>query len=108
MGLDRALKMSLLSEIYNAETALSLGLVTEIAPDTELEARSLALASALAARAPLAVRMVKTMMRRGLDLTLEQSLGDAALSVMITNPSQDVREGVQAFREKRVPIFQGR
>ena len=108
MGLDRALKMSLLSEIYNAQTALSLGLVTEVAPDAELESRSLALASALAARAPLAVRLVKTMMRRGLDLTLEQSLGDAALSVMISNPSQDVREGVQAFREKRVPTFQGR
>ena len=108
MGLDRALKMTLLSEVYDAQTAKQLGLVTEVVPDAELAARTLTLASALAQRAPLAVRLAKSMMRRSLDLTLEQSQGDAALSVMISNPSDDVREGVQAFREKRVPKFEGR
>ena len=108
MGLDRALKMTLLGEVYDAETAQRLGLVTETVADAELQARTLALASALAARAPLAVRLAKSMMRRSLDLTLEQSQGDAALSVMISNPSQDVREGVTAFREKREPKFEGR
>lgn len=108
MGLDRALKMSLLSEVYDAHTAENLGLVTQVVPDAELEAHTLALASALAARAPLAVRLTKAMMRRALDLNLEQSQGDAALSVMISNPSADVREGVQAFREKRAPQFEGR
>jgi enoyl-CoA hydratase/carnithine racemase len=108
MGLDRALKMTLLAEVYDAETAQRLGLVTEVVPDAELEQRTLALATALAARAPLATRLAKSMMRRGLELTLEQSQGDAALSVMISNPSQDVREGVRAFREKRQPKFEGR
>lgn len=108
MGLDRALKMTLLGELYDAATAERLGLVTETVPDHELEARALALAAALAARAPLAVRLAKSMMRRSLDLTLEQSQGDAALSVMISNPSQDVREGVKAFRDKREPTFEGR
>jgi enoyl-CoA hydratase/carnithine racemase len=108
MGLDRALKMTLLAEVYDAETALRLGLVTDVVADTELESRTLALATALAARAPLAVRLAKSMMRRSLDLTLEQSQGDAALSVMISNPSRDVLEGLQAFREKREPKFEGR
>jgi 2-(1,2-epoxy-1,2-dihydrophenyl)acetyl-CoA isomerase len=108
MGLDRALKMTLLGEVYDAATAQQLGLVTEAVPDGELEQRTLALAGALAGRAPLAVRLAKSMMRRGLELTLEQSQGDAALSVMISNPSQDVREGVKAFREKRAPKFEGR
>ena len=108
MGLDRALKMTLLSEVYDAETAQRLGLVSETVPDAELAPRTLALATALAARAPLAVRLAKSMMRRGLDLTLEQSQGDAALSVMISNPSQDVREGVRAFREKRPAKFEGK
>jgi enoyl-CoA hydratase/carnithine racemase len=108
MGLDRALKMTLLSEVYDAETAQRLGLVTETVPDAELQVRGLALATALASRAPLAVRLAKSMLRRGLDLTLEQSQGDAALSVMISNPSQDVREGVRAFFEKRPPKFEGR
>ena len=108
MGLDRALKMSLLGEVYSAETAQRLGLVTETVPDAELEATTITLASALASRAPLAVRLAKAMMRRGLDLTLEQSQGDAALSVMISNPTRDVREGVRAFFEKRPPKFEGR
>jgi len=108
MGLDRALKMTLLSEVYDAETALRLGLVTEVVANDALQAHTLALASALALRAPLAVRLAKSMMRRSVDLTLEQSQGDAALSVMISNPSQDVREGVKAFFEKRDPEFRGK
>jgi len=108
MGLDRALKMSLLNEVYPATEALSLGLVTEVVPAAELAARSLAFARAIAARAPLAVRLAKNMMRKGLDSSLENSLDDAALSVMISNPSQDVREGVAAFFAKREPKFEGR
>ena len=108
MGLDRALKMTLLSEVYDAATAERLGLVTETVDSDRLEVRTLSLARDLAARAPLAVRLAKSMMRRGLDLTLEQSLGDAGLSVMISNTSEDVREGVRAFFDKRAPNFKGR
>ena len=108
MGLDRALKMTLLAETYDAATAMALGLVTEVVPAAELEARTLAFARRLAGRAPLAVRLAKAMMMRGLTQTLDQSLGEAALSVMVSNPSQDVREGVKAFFEKREPKFEGR
>jgi len=107
MGFDRALKMSLLHEVYDAKTAFGLGLITELV-EGDLEARALEFAQALAAKAPLAVRMVKTMMTRALEGTFESSLGDAQLAVMVTNPSQDVREGGLAFREKRAPKFQGR
>lgn len=107
MGLDRALKMTLLNETYPAEEAAKLGLVTEtVAPD-KLEEHTYAFARALAARAPLAVRLAKSMMRKGLDSSLENSLDDAALSVMIANPSEDVREGVSAFFAKRPPKFKG-
>jgi len=108
MGLDRALKMTLLSEVYEAEEAERLGLVTEIVAPDQLEARSLDLAQTLAAKAPLAVRLSKAMMMRAQDQSLEQSLGDAALSVMVANPSDDVREGVRAFFDKRPPKFTGR
>jgi enoyl-CoA hydratase/carnithine racemase len=107
MGLDRALRMTLLHEVYDARTASDLGLVTELV-EHDLEARTLAFCEALAAKAPLAVRTVKTMMRRATESTFESSLEDAQLSVMITNPSEDVREGAAAFREKRTPQFQGR
>jgi len=108
MGLDAALKMVLLGETYGAEQARALGLVTEVVPAAELRERTMQLAGALAARAPLAVRLAKRMMRRGLELTLDQSLGDAELAVLVTNDSDDAREGVEAFRGRRPPVFRGR
>lgn len=108
MGLDRALKMTLLNEIYDAATAERLGLVTEVVADEGLEDRALEFAAALATRAPLAVRLSKTMMVRAGQISLEDSMIDAQHAVMIANPSADVREGIKAFREKRSPRFEGR
>jgi 2-(1,2-epoxy-1,2-dihydrophenyl)acetyl-CoA isomerase len=109
MGYDRALRMTLLHEIYDARRAHELGLVTELVDlDDNLEPLTLKFCEALAAQAPLAVRTAKMMMRRALQSTFEHSLEDAQLAVMVTNPSQDVREGGAAFREKRAPKFTGR
>jgi 2-(1,2-epoxy-1,2-dihydrophenyl)acetyl-CoA isomerase len=108
MGMDKALKMSLLAEVYDAHEAERLGLVTSVVPHDELEARTLDFARRLAAQAPLAVRLAKHMMQRAQDISLERSLQDASLAVMIANPSDDVKEGRKAFVEKRPPKFQGR
>jgi len=108
MGLDKALKMTLLAEVYDAHEAERLGLVTMVVPHGELEAKTLEFARRLADRAPLAVRMAKRMMVRSADMTLERSLQDAELAVMIANPADDVNEGRAAFREKRKPVFKGR
>ena len=58
--------------------------------------------------APLAVRLSKMMMEKAATISLEASLADAQMAVMIANPSDDVREGLKAFREKRAPKFEGR
>jgi 2-(1,2-epoxy-1,2-dihydrophenyl)acetyl-CoA isomerase len=108
MGLDRALKMTLLHEIYDAPEAERLGLVTEVVADANLETRTLAFCEALAAKAPLSVRLVKMMMEKAMDVGLEASMAEVQMAVMITNPSQDAREGIAAFREKRAPKFEGR
>lgn len=108
MGMDRALKMTLLHEIYPAAEAAKLGLVTDVVPAETLRARTLDFARSLAACAPLAVRLAKSMMRHGMDASLEHSLNDAAFAVMIANPSADVHEGLSAFFAKREPKFEGR
>ncbi|MCT7657162.1 enoyl-CoA hydratase/isomerase family protein [Mycobacterium deserti] len=107
MGYDRAFRMVALSEIYDAQTAVTLGLVTEVVPDDELESRTLEVAHGLAAGAPLALRAVKLMMRRALESTLESSLGDAQQAVLWVGPSADAAEGKAAFLAKRPPKFTG-
>jgi len=108
MGMDKALKMTLLAEVYDAKTALELGLVTEVVPHEKLSERVDELAHRLADGPPLAIRMAKRMMYKQQEMTLANALEDAALSVMVTNPSEDVREGLQAFRAKRKPAFKGK
>ena len=108
MGMDKALKMTLLAEVYDATEAERLGLVTRVVPHDQLETETMKFAAALADQAPLAVKMAKHMMQRSADISLERSLQDACMAVMIANPAEDVKEGRKAFHEKRKPVFQGR
>lgn len=107
MGYDKAFRMVALSEIYDSATALALGLATEVVADDDLESRTLELAGRLAVTAPLALRAVKTMMRRGLESTLDSSLGDAQQAVLWVGPSDDAEEGKAAFLARRPPKFTG-
>lgn len=108
LGLDRALKMSLLSEIYPARQALELGLVTEVVPDAELMNAARALAGRLADGPPIAIRLTKRMMYKQRSMDLDNALEDAAMATLVANYTEDVKEGTAAFHEKRKPRFKGR
>ncbi len=108
LPMDRALKMSLLSEIYPARQALELGLVTEVVPDTELMNAARALAERLAEGPPIAIRITKRMMYKQRTMELDNALEDAAMATLVANYTEDVKEGTAAFHEKRKPRFKGR
>jgi enoyl-CoA hydratase/carnithine racemase len=108
LGIDRALKMSLFSEVYNAREALALGLATEVVPDAELMPTARAWAARLAEGPPIAIRIAKRMMYKQLSMNLDNALEDAAMATLVTNYTDDVKEGTAAFHEKRKPKFQGR
>jgi len=108
MGLEKALRMSLFSEVYPATKAKELGLVTEVVPDSELMATAKEWAERLAEGPPIAIRMTKRMMYKQQTMDLENALEDAALSIMVTNYCEDVKEGTAAFHEKRKPNFKGK
>ena len=105
---DRALKMSLLSEVYTAREALALGLVTEVVPDAELASTARAWATRLAEGPPLAIRVAKRMMYKQLAMNLDSALEDAAMATLVINYTDDVKEGIAAFHEKRKPRFEGK
>jgi 2-(1,2-epoxy-1,2-dihydrophenyl)acetyl-CoA isomerase len=108
MGLDRALKMSLLSEVYTARQALQLGLVTEVVPDDQLIARARELAAQLSEGPPIALRITKRMMYKQRAMQLDHALEDAAMATLVANYTEDVKEGTAAFHEKRKPQFKGK
>jgi 2-(1,2-epoxy-1,2-dihydrophenyl)acetyl-CoA isomerase len=108
MGFDRALKMSLLSEVYSAREALALGLLTEVVADEALMTRARELAARLAEGPPIAIRITKRMMYKQRAMQLDNALEDAAMATLVTNYTEDVKEGTAAFHEKRKPQFKGK
>jgi enoyl-CoA hydratase/carnithine racemase len=111
VGEPRTRELFLLGRTIDARTALSWGLVNELALSVDLEEASLAMAGELAANAPLSVRGNKRVLRellraRGvLDPVTEQEL-IALRQACFT--SEDFREGVRAFAEKRPARWRGR
>lgn len=101
MGLDHALMMSWTGAVLDASAARERGLLSEVVPASQLGERTLRLAQELVDRPELATRATKSMMRRSLRSSFTSSLGDAEMSVMFVNTSDETRERLARFRERR-------
>lgn len=108
VGLARALDFFLLKRMVSADEARELGLVHEVVPAEQLQARALELADELAAGPQTATRMLKRALYNTLEMPLLQAFDDIASRAAVTDHHPDAREGIAAFREKRVPRFEGR
>jgi 2-(1,2-epoxy-1,2-dihydrophenyl)acetyl-CoA isomerase len=73
----------------------------------KLEETTMDLARKIAGKAPIPNRMVKGMMYRGLTQTLDDHLAEAAQVEVLTLTSQDHKESLASFREKRAPVYKG-
>jgi enoyl-CoA hydratase len=91
-----------------AGEALSIGLVDRVVPRGEALTGARRLASAIAAKGPVAVRHAKQAVSRALELDLASGLAYEANQFALLFATQDAREGTSAFVERREPRFEGR
>ena len=108
IGKYKAMKYILTGELFSAREALDMGLASEVVPDPEVEGRAIDLARQIAALPPLAVQLAKEAVLAGMDAPLTSALALEAKSSQILFSSQDQKEGMRAFIEKRKPKFTGR
>jgi enoyl-CoA hydratase/carnithine racemase len=107
IGERRAKELILTGQVFDADQALDWGLANAIYPLKELMPAALATAQTLAENAPIAVRQAKQAIGKGRKMSLADGLSFEIEAYNRTIPSQDRREGVKAFNEKRKPNFSG-
>ena len=108
MGLGKALEYLYTGDFIEAKEAERLNVLNRLVPADELEKETMALAGKIANGPPVAMRLTKLQTYEGLNMDLETALQMAAACETITLTSEDHKEGVTAFREKRQAKFQGR
>ncbi|HEY9446757.1 MAG TPA: enoyl-CoA hydratase-related protein [Burkholderiales bacterium] len=108
VGKYKAMKYLLTGDLFGAKEASEMGLVSEVVPDAEVEKRAIAMAQQIAELPPLAIELVKETVLRGMDAALDAGLALEAKSIQLLFSSEDQKEGMAAFIEKRKPRFQGR
>ena len=108
LGWSKAAELIFTGRTLPAKECLELGLATHVVPDAELMSRARALATEMAANAPLAVQSAKRLMRMGLEETFNDHVHHVYLQFLSLMRTQDAREGMVSFLEKRPAVFRGR
>jgi enoyl-CoA hydratase len=108
VGRGRALELLLLGHQISAEEAWRIGLVNRVVPAAELMTEAKKTAQALASKAPVAVRYILDAVASGLEMPFGEAQDYEATLFGLLSTSEDMREGTQAFLEKRKAEFKGR
>lgn len=108
LGWAKACEISMLGDTLNAAESVEKGLANRAVPAGELESTVTAWAEKIAANAPLAIQELKRLFRHGLTQDFESHSHHVLMSVLNLFKSDDFKEAVRSFAEKRPPEFVGR
>ncbi len=108
VGRGRALELLLTGDLITAEEAWRIGLVNRVVPARRLLDEARALAAALAAKPPVALRYLLAAVTAGAEMSLADAQDYEATLFGLVAATEDMREGTRAFLEKRSPTFTGR
>lgn len=108
IGWAKAAELIYTGRTLSAAESLDMGLVNHVVPADQVAATARALALEIAANAPLAVQSAKRLMRMGLEESFDTHVHHVYLQLLPLFRTQDFREGIASFLEKRAPDFQGR
>ena len=103
----KAAELLFTGEFFEAEEARQYGLLNHLVSAEELESFTMSMAKKISYGPPIAIRLAKLLLYKGLEFDLETSMQMAAAAETITLTSQDHKEGLTAFREKRAPRYRG-
>ena len=108
LGKAKAMELVLTGKFIGAEEALSYGLINRVVPVELFLTEAVKLASEIAAMSPIAVQMAKESVKRSFEAHLEEGLHFERKNFYMLFSSQDQKEGMNAFVEKRRPNFEGK
>ena len=108
VGVAKACELLFTGKIIDAKEAERIGLVNQVVAEDQLEAATKELALSLAKGPSLAINMIKTSIYQGLEMDLASALEREAAVQSICILTEDCKEGIRAFKEKRKPMFKGR
>lgn len=108
VGMPKALELLYTADFVEAAEAKEIGLVNHVYPDDELMEQTYKLATKIARRAPISVRLIKRATYQGQRIDLVTHLDQISSHMTIARSSDDHMEAVDAFLEKRHPEFKGK
>jgi enoyl-CoA hydratase/3-hydroxyacyl-CoA dehydrogenase len=108
IGKAKAKELIFTTDILNAEEAERIGLVNKVVPSEELTDTAMSMASKMTAQGPIALKLAKSAINKGTEMDLDAGLAYEIESVSLTFSTEDSKEGMNAFTERRKPNFKGK
>jgi enoyl-CoA hydratase/carnithine racemase len=108
VGKNRALDLMITGRTLNPQEASAIGILDRLFPMNELEQQTMTYARAVASGATLAVGSIKQAVNQGLQMPLHEALACEREITAMVFQTEDAREGIAAFGEKRKPVYKGK